>query len=49
MEVAQKANHVADVKLQASWKWGWKPYDRDNPIAKVRLPGLASVSPPLRF
>jgi hypothetical protein len=43
-EVAQKANRVADVKLQASWKWGLKPYDRDNPIAQVRLPGLASVS-----
>jgi hypothetical protein len=49
MEVAQKANHVTDVKLQASWKWGLKPYDRDNPIAEVRLPGSASVSPPLRF
>jgi hypothetical protein len=48
-EVAQKANCVADVKLQASWKWGLKPYDWDNPIAEVRLPGLASVSPPLRF
>jgi hypothetical protein len=48
-EVAQKANRIADVKLQASWKWGLKPYDRDNPIAKVRLPGLASVSPPLQF
>jgi hypothetical protein len=49
MEVVQKANHIADVKLRASWKWGLKPYDRDNPIAEVRLPGLASVSPPLRF
>jgi hypothetical protein len=46
-EVAQKANRVADVKLQASWKWGLKPYDRDNPIAEVHSPGLASVSLPL--
>jgi hypothetical protein len=44
-----KANRIADVKLQASWKWGLKPYDRDNLIAEVRLSGLASVSPPLRF
>jgi hypothetical protein len=48
-EVAQKANRVADVKLPASWKWGLKPQDRSNPIAEVRLPGLASISPPLRF
>jgi hypothetical protein len=48
-EVARKANRVADVKLPTSWKWGLKPYDRNNPIAKVRLPGLVSVSPPLRF
>jgi hypothetical protein len=48
-EVAQKANRVADVKLPASWKWGLKPHDRSNPIAEVRLPGSASVSPPLRF
>jgi hypothetical protein len=26
-EVAKKANRVADVKLQASWKWGLEPYD----------------------
>jgi hypothetical protein len=49
MEVAQKANRIADVKLQASWKWGLEPYNWDNPIAEVRLPGLASISPPLRF
>jgi hypothetical protein len=49
MEVAQKPNRIADVKLQASWKWGLEPYDRDNPIAKVCLPGLVSISPPLRF
>jgi hypothetical protein len=47
IEVAQKANRVADVKLPASWKWGLKPHDRSNPIAEVRLSGLASVSPPL--
>jgi hypothetical protein len=49
MEVAQKANRIADVKLLASWKWGLKPYDRDNPIDEVHLPGLASISLPLRF
>jgi hypothetical protein len=49
LEVARKANRIADVKLQASWTWGLEPHDRDNPIAKVSLPGLASVSPPLRF
>jgi hypothetical protein len=48
-EVAQKVNRVADVKLPASWKWGLKPHDRSNLIAEVRLPGLDSVSPPLRF
>jgi hypothetical protein len=47
-EVAQKANRIAYVKLPASWTWGLKPYDRSNPIAEVRLPGSASVSPPLR-
>jgi hypothetical protein len=49
IEAARKANLVADVKLWASWKWGLKPHDRYNPIAEVRLPGLVSVSPPLRF
>jgi hypothetical protein len=48
-EVARKANRVADVKLRDSWKWGLKPYDRYNLITEVRLPGLVSVSPPLRF
>jgi hypothetical protein len=48
-EMAQKVNRVADVKLPASWKWGLKPHDRSNPIAEVRLPGLATASPPLRF
>jgi hypothetical protein len=49
IEVAQKANRVVDVKLQASWKWGLKPHDWYNPIAEVRSSGLVSVSPPLRF
>jgi hypothetical protein len=49
LEVARKANHIANVKLQASWMWGLEPHDRDNPIAEVRLPGLTSVSPLLRF
>jgi hypothetical protein len=49
LEVAQKANRIADVKLQASWTWGLEPHDRDNPISEVSLPVLASVSPPLRF
>jgi hypothetical protein len=46
LEVARKANRIADVKLQASWTWGLEPHDRDNPIAEVSLPGLASVFPP---
>jgi hypothetical protein len=49
LEVARKANRIADVKLQASWTWGLEPHDRDNPIAEVSLPGLASVFPPLQF
>jgi hypothetical protein len=48
-EEAQKANRIADVKLQALWKWGLKPHDQSNPIAEVRSPDLAFVSPPLRF
>jgi hypothetical protein len=43
LEVAQKANRIADVKLQASWTWGLEPHDRDNPIAKVSLSVLAPV------
>jgi hypothetical protein len=35
LEVARKANRIADVKLQASWTWGLEPHDRDNPIAEV--------------
>jgi hypothetical protein len=46
-EVAQKVNRIADVKLSASWTWGLRPYDRGNPIAELRLSGLASVSPSL--
>jgi hypothetical protein len=49
LEVAQKVNRIADVKLQASWTWGLEPHDQDNPISEVSLPGLASVSPPLRL
>jgi hypothetical protein len=39
IEVARKANRIADVKLQASLTWGLEPYNRDNLIAKVCLPG----------
>jgi hypothetical protein len=46
LEVARKVNRIADVKLQASWTWALEPHDRDNPIAEVSLPGLASVAPP---
>jgi hypothetical protein len=46
LEVAQKANRIADVKLQASWTWGLEPHDHDNPIAEVSLPGLVFVFPP---
>jgi hypothetical protein len=42
LEVARKANRIADVKLQASWTWGLEPHDRDNPIAEVSLSDLAS-------
>jgi hypothetical protein len=47
VEVAQKANRIANVKLPASWAWGLRPYDRGNPVAKVRLSSLDSVSPSL--
>jgi hypothetical protein len=47
IEVAQKANRIADVKLPALWAWGLRPYDRGNPVAEVRLSGLDSVSPSL--
>jgi hypothetical protein len=47
LEVARKANRIADVKLQASWTWDLEPHDRDNPIAEVSLPGLAPVLLPL--
>jgi hypothetical protein len=42
-------NRIADVKLLASWTWGLKPYDRSNPIAEIRLPGSASIFPPLHY
>jgi hypothetical protein len=47
VEVAQKVNRIAEVKLPASWAWGLRPYDRSNPVAEVRLSGLDSVSPSL--
>jgi hypothetical protein len=43
LEMARKANHIADVKLQASWTWGLEPHDRDNPIAEVSSSDLAPV------
>jgi hypothetical protein len=48
-EVARKVNRFVDIKLPTSWKWGLKTHDRNNLIAEVCLPGLASVSPPLQF
>jgi hypothetical protein len=42
LEVARKANRIADVKLQASWKWGLEPHDRENPIDEVSSSVLAS-------
>jgi hypothetical protein len=47
LEVARKANRIADVKLQAAWTWGLEPHDRDNPIAEVSSSGLAPVLLPL--
>jgi hypothetical protein len=41
VEVAQKANRIAEVKLPASWAWGLRPYDCSNPVAEVCLSGLA--------
>jgi hypothetical protein len=41
LEVARKANCIANVKLQASWTWGLEPHDRDNPIAEVSSSVLA--------
>jgi hypothetical protein len=40
VEVAQKANIIAEVKLLATWAWGLRPHDHDNPIAEVCLIGL---------
>jgi hypothetical protein len=42
--VAQKANRIAEVKLPASWAWGLRPYDRNNPVAEVRSSDLTSIS-----
>jgi hypothetical protein len=39
--VARKANQIAEVKLLAEWKWGLKPYDRDNQITEVSSPDQA--------
>jgi hypothetical protein len=47
LEVARKANRIADVKLQASWTWGLEPHDRDNPIVEVSSSDLAPVLLPL--
>jgi hypothetical protein len=47
LEVARKANRIADVKLHASWTWGLEPHDRDNPIAEVSSSVLASSIFPL--
>jgi hypothetical protein len=43
LEVARKANRIADVKLQASWAWGLEPHVRDNPIVEVSSSDLAPV------
>jgi hypothetical protein len=42
LEVAQKANRIADVKLQASWTWGLEPHDQDNPIVEASSSVLVS-------
>jgi hypothetical protein len=47
LEVARKANRIADVKLQASWTWGLEPHDRDNPIDEVSSSVLAPILLPL--
>jgi hypothetical protein len=44
VEVAQKANRIAEVKLPASWVWGLRPYDRSNPVAEVCSSDLVYVS-----
>jgi hypothetical protein len=41
--VAQKANKIAEVKLPAAWAWGLKPYDCNNQVAEVCLPGSTSI------
>jgi hypothetical protein len=49
VEVAQKANRIAEVKLPATWAWGRRPHDRDNPIAEVWLIGLKLCFPSLKL
>jgi hypothetical protein len=44
VEVAQKANRIAEVKLPASWTWGLKPYDRNNQVEEVCSSDLVSIS-----
>jgi hypothetical protein len=44
VEVAQKANRIAEVKLPASWAWGLKPYVCNNPVVEVCSSDLDSVS-----
>jgi hypothetical protein len=40
VEVVQKANRIAEAKLSASWEWGLRPHDCNNPIAEVYFVGL---------
>jgi hypothetical protein len=42
--VAQKANRIAEVKLPVPWAWGFRPYNRNNPVAEVCSLDLASAS-----
>jgi hypothetical protein len=49
VEVAQKANRIAKVKLPATWAWGLRPHDRVNLIAKVWLIGLKLCFPSLEL
>jgi hypothetical protein len=49
VEVAQKANRIAEVKLLATWASGLRPHDRDNPIAEVCLIGLRLCFSPLEL
>jgi hypothetical protein len=49
VEVAQKANRIAEVKLPATWAWGLRPHDLDNLIAEVWLIGLKLCFPSLEL